>query len=68
MGVKANIRFWFAGLSGILLESKTIRRILASATGLQDGTEQPRSYAFSFNPLPALVIAVVSCRQRQYHG
>jgi hypothetical protein len=51
-------RFWFAGLAGMLLESETIRRVLGSSVGGR-GAKQPASYAFSFNPLPALVIAVV---------
>jgi len=55
------VRFWFAGLSGILLESKTVRRILATVNGRSGDVAEPPSYAFSFNPLPALVIAVV-CR------
>lgn len=55
--IALNVRFWFAGLTGMLLESKTIRRVLGSAVGRS--AEEPASYTFSFNPLPALVIAVV---------
>ena len=54
--------FWFAGLVGMGLESKTIRRWLASASMMgvtsNDHTAQPLSYSASFNPFPALVIGV----------
>lgn len=53
-------RFWFAGLSGMLLESKKMRSLLATIAGKRQERDEPPSYSFSFNPLPALVIAVVS--------
>lgn len=54
------VMFWFAGLSGMLLESRWVRRVLASvmSTG-RSSTKEPATYAFSFNPLPALTIGVV---------
>ncbi|RSH88825.1 hypothetical protein EHS25_003053 [Saitozyma podzolica] len=62
------IMFWFAGLSGILLESKTVRRILgAVVAGGRKGVAEPPSYAFSFNPLPALVIAVTGLAMAAHH-
>ena len=54
------VMFWFAGLTGILLESKAMRRVLSSMIGRRGEVDEPPSYAFSFNPLPGLVIAVVS--------
>jgi hypothetical protein len=54
------IRFWFAGLTGILLESRKMRKVLGAVLGGSSETAEPPSYAFSFNPLPAVVIAVVS--------
>ena len=59
--------FWFAGLVGMGIESKRIRRWLASSTfdakpssgNLSDETvTEPASYTASFNPFPALVIGV----------
>jgi len=59
--------FWFAGLVGMGIESKRIRRCLASSTfgskpsarNVPDETvTEPASYAASFNPFPALVIGV----------
>lgn len=63
------VMFWFGGLSGMGLESKTIRRLLATSA-IQKSSRQrksgkplpePKSYSFSFNPFPALVIGIVSC-------
>lgn len=58
--------FWFAGLVGMGIESKHIRRWLASnataaldpATLSQEAVAEPPSYGASFNPFPALVIGV----------
>ncbi len=71
--------FWFAGLvgthlhvyaspdkrffTGMGIESKSIRRLLASSSlqGAGSGqgpVEEPPSYSGSFNPFPALVIGV----------
>lgn len=61
------VMFWFAGLSGILLESKTMRRVLAAVRGRRGETTEPLSYAFSFNPLPALVIAVTGLAMAAHH-
>ncbi|KAH8830714.1 cytoplasmic protein [Flagelloscypha sp. PMI_526] len=60
------IMFWFAGLVGMGIESKRVRRWLASSSvasvatsGMpQDAVAEPPSYAASFNPFPALVIGV----------
>lgn len=54
--------FWFAGLVGMGIESKTIRRWLATATVARASPHErniePNSYTASFNPFPALVIGV----------
>ncbi|ORX38439.1 hypothetical protein BD324DRAFT_578083 [Kockovaella imperatae] len=61
------IMFWFAGLIGILLESKSVRRVLGSMLGRPRDMHEPPSYAFSFNPLPALVIAVTGLAMAAHH-
>jgi len=59
--------FWFAGLVGMGIESKRVRKWLAAsifnsvATTSnipQDTITEPPSYGGSFNPFPALVIGV----------
>lgn len=58
------VMFWFGGLSGMGLESKVIRRLLASSAvrgKAGETVKEPKSYSFSFNPFPALVIGIVSC-------
>ncbi|KAJ3531171.1 hypothetical protein NMY22_g8269 [Coprinellus aureogranulatus] len=59
------VMFWFAGLVGMGIESKRVRRWLASSTFSavspdlpKDAVEEPASYMGSFNPFPALVIGV----------
>lgn len=60
------VMFWFAGLVGMGIESRRIRRWLSSATIAsvqssnmpQDSVSEPPSYVASFNPFPALVIGV----------
>lgn len=56
------VMFWFAGLVGMGIESKTIRRWLAipaaSLSSDVQGPASPPSYRGSFNPFPALVIGV----------
>lgn len=55
------VMFWFAGLIGMGIESKRVRRWLAAsavaAVGPAEASEPP-SYRGSFNPFPALVIGV----------
>ncbi|TYJ58053.1 hypothetical protein B9479_001148 [Cryptococcus floricola] len=62
------VMFWFAGLSGMLLESKWVRRVLGSvmSTG-RSSTKEPDTYAFSFNPLPALTIGVTGLAMAAHH-
>lgn len=65
------VMFWFAGLSGMLLESRRVRNVLGSAiTANHTGDEpvkEPPSYTFSFNPMPALVIAVTGLAMAAHH-
>ena len=59
------VMFWFAGLVGLALESKTVRKLMAASTiaALPPSASgeiivEPPSYSASFNPFPALVIGV----------
>ncbi|OBZ76401.1 putative membrane protein C3B8.06 [Grifola frondosa] len=60
------VMFWFAGLVGMGIESKRVRRWLASGSTAavpksrrsQEAVAEPPSYVASFNPFPALVIGV----------
>jgi len=65
------VMFWFAGLLGMALESKTLRRWLSSrATSVlkpDDHVTPPPSYAASFNPFPALVIGVTGAAMSAHH-
>lgn len=53
--------FWFAGLVGMGIESRRVRRWLAASAAAAVGpaeVSEPPSYRGSFNPFPALVIGV----------
>lgn len=60
------VMFWFAGLVGIGLESRRLRRWFAAVSTASlrassrnsDAVAEPTSYGGSFNPFPALVIGV----------
>lgn len=58
------VMFWFAGLVGMGIESRRVRRWLAASATTSLGSAQasrvtePPSYRASFNPFPALVIGV----------
>ena len=60
------VMFWFAGLVGMGIESKRIRRWLASSSTYaipksvrsQEAVAEPPSYISSFNPFPALCIGI----------
>ncbi|KAJ9095970.1 hypothetical protein QFC21_005332 [Naganishia friedmannii] len=60
------VMFWFGGLSGMGLESRVLRRLLGTsavpAAAWKKGkvaVVEPKSYSFSFNPFPALVIGIL---------
>ncbi|KIJ56922.1 hypothetical protein M422DRAFT_88038, partial [Sphaerobolus stellatus SS14] len=65
------VMFWFAGLLGMALESKTVRKWLsARATSVVKSDENvtpPPSYSGSFNPFPALVIGVTGAAMSAHH-
>ncbi|KNZ73834.1 hypothetical protein J132_09475 [Termitomyces sp. J132] len=60
------VMFCFAGLIGMGIESKLLRKWLASSAfttsrterGAEESVEEPQSYSASFNPFPALAIGV----------
>lgn len=55
------VMFWFAGLVGMGIESRRVRRWLAAPAAAAVGpakASEPPSYRGSFNPFPALVIGV----------
>jgi Protein YTP1-like, C-terminal/Domain of unknown function (DUF2427) len=64
------VMFWFAGIVGMGLESKRVRRLLAlsafSAPSSQ-ATVEPATYTGSFNPFPALVIGVTGAAMAAHH-
>lgn len=58
------VMFGGAGLIGMALEARWVRRLLSSTVFSKTSTnsehvKEPRSYAASFNPFPALVIGVL---------
>ncbi|OCF57532.1 cytoplasmic protein [Kwoniella mangroviensis CBS 10435] len=62
------VMFWFAGLSGILLESRWVRKVMGSfISGGRRDVHEPPTYAFSYNPLPALVIGVTGLAMAAHH-
>ncbi|GJE84477.1 hypothetical protein PsYK624_005530 [Phanerochaete sordida] len=60
------VMFWFAGLVGMGIESKRVRRWLAASSTAalpwgsrsQEAVAEPPSYIASFNPFPALCIGI----------
>ena len=60
------VMYWFAGLVGMGIESKVVRRWLASSAAAalpkngrsQEAVAEPPSYIASFNPFPALCIGI----------
>ncbi|KAJ8481258.1 hypothetical protein ONZ45_g15361 [Pleurotus djamor] len=67
------VMFWFAGLVGMGIETKTIRNWLAAATladakpRQNESVEEPSSYRGSFNPFPALVIGVTGAAMAAHY-
>lgn len=60
------VMYWFAGLVGMGIESRRVRRWLASgstaavpaSSRTQEAVAEPPSYIASFNPFPALCIGI----------
>ena len=73
--VSISVMFFGGGLCGILVESKTMRRLLNAATerinnGIYDHDERwiaPKSYPFSLNPFPALTILLLGTMMSSHH-
>ncbi|KAF8680331.1 hypothetical protein RHS04_04105 [Rhizoctonia solani] len=67
------VMFWFAGLVGMALESRTIRRLLSNASIIGNPRArshpltEPPSYSGSFNPFPAIVIGVTGAAMSAHH-
>ncbi|KLT39959.1 hypothetical protein CC85DRAFT_232023, partial [Cutaneotrichosporon oleaginosum] len=64
------VMFAFGGLAGCLLESVRVRKLLGSviSTNSDNGrVQEPPTYAFSFNPFPALVIAITGLAMAAHH-
>jgi Protein YTP1-like, C-terminal len=63
--------FWFAGMLGLALESRTFRKWLSSPAQSvikrDEKVSRPPSYAGSFNPFPALVIGVTGAAMSAHH-
>jgi hypothetical protein len=64
------VMFAFGGLAGCLLESVRVRKLLGSVISTNGGNgrvREPPTYAFSFNPFPALVIAITGLAMAAHH-
>lgn len=63
------VMFAFGGLAGCLLESKRVRKLLGSVISSSSSgrVREPPTYAFSFNPFPALVIAITGLAMAAHH-
>lgn len=66
------VMFWFAGLIGMLLESRAVRRFLSAPVSSRtakplSSIPAPPSYSASFNPFPALVIGVTGIAMAAHH-
>ncbi|BEI91015.1 uncharacterized protein CcaverHIS019_0310850 [Cutaneotrichosporon cavernicola] len=63
------VMFAFGGLAGCLLESVRVRKLLGSviSTNATGPVREPPTYGFSFNPFPALVIAITGLAMAMHH-
>ncbi|KAH9994092.1 hypothetical protein BJV74DRAFT_770557 [Russula compacta] len=69
------VMFWFAGMVGMGLESRRLRRWLAAvsiasmkaSSRENNAVAEPASYSGSFNPFPALVIGVTGAAMSAHH-
>ncbi|KAA1466252.1 hypothetical protein DENSPDRAFT_831039 [Dentipellis sp. KUC8613] len=69
------VMFWFAGLLGMAIESRVMRRWFAaiSTAAIKKGSlsreavAEPASYSGSFNPFPALVIGITGAAMSAHH-
>ncbi|CAO3635744.1 unnamed protein product [Cunninghamella blakesleeana] len=63
--------WWWCGLIGLLVESRSLRRllersILNSSSSLQQQTEKQRQ-TYSFNPFPALTVMITGISMGNHH-
>lgn len=73
--VSISIMFFGGGLCGMLIESKKIRQLLnttiaSTNNGRYDHDERwtpPKSYPFSLNPFPALIILLLGTMMSSHH-
>ncbi|MCJ1256359.1 hypothetical protein MMC24_004180 [Lignoscripta atroalba] len=75
--VSISIMFFGGGLCGMLIESRRIRDLLnatilssPSTHGISsppDSWQQPRTYGFSLNPLPGLIILLLGLMMSSHH-
>ena len=73
--VSISIMFFGGGLCGMLVESKKVRQLLNASissinNGVYDHDEQwvaPKSYPFSLNPFPALIILLLGKMMSSHH-
>ncbi|KZO92141.1 hypothetical protein CALVIDRAFT_487969 [Calocera viscosa TUFC12733] len=66
------VMFWFAGLTGMALESNFVRRMLSKPALVQTGhpeseVPQPPSYRGSFNPFPAMCVGITGMAMSAHH-
>lgn len=72
------LMFFGGGLCGMVIESKKVRDLLNTTkqstmshfpyhAGEPEAIEEPRSYRFSMNPLPALVILLLGMMMSSHH-
>lgn len=72
--ISITIMFFGGGLCGMLIESSRVRDLLntvqqlpASHTYHSDATEPPKSYRFSMNPIPALIVLLLGMMMSSHH-
>ncbi|TFY76364.1 hypothetical protein EWM64_g7648 [Hericium alpestre] len=69
------VMFWFAGLLGMSIESRCLRRWFAAVStaalkkenASREAVAEPASYSGSFNPFPALVIGITGAAMSAHH-
>lgn len=57
--------YFGAGLLGVALESKAIKRLIVSS--MPTSSRPPASHGMSFNPIPALTIALTGLVMSAHH-
>ncbi|KAJ4384418.1 hypothetical protein N0V86_000017 [Didymella sp. IMI 355093] len=70
--VSISVLFFGGGLLGMIIESTTMRELLNSSVVTSshaddDSWQQPRTYNFSMNPMPALIILLLGKMMSSHH-